>query len=47
MAKFWFKRIMAGKATIDDVPECWRESVQMLINEATKAGEDGDKANNA
>lgn len=36
MAKFWFKRILAGKATIDDVPERWRDSVQMMLNEAAK-----------
>lgn len=46
MAKFWFKRILAGKATIDDVPKRWRESVQMLINEAAKAGEDEQGAKN-
>lgn len=40
MAKFWFKRILAGKATIEDVPERWRESVQMMLNEQAKKGED-------
>lgn len=45
MAKFWYKRILAGKATIEDVPGRWRESVQMLINETEKVSkDDGDKA---
>lgn len=40
MAKFWFKLIIAGKRTIDDVPQLWRESVQMLLNEHSKSGQD-------
>lgn len=40
MAKFWFKRILAGKATIDDVPERWRESVQAYLDAESKKGED-------
>ena len=32
MVKFWVNRIHAGKATIDDVPERWREAVRLEIN---------------
>lgn len=31
MAKFWLTRIKQGKATIDDVPEKWREEVRALL----------------
>lgn len=31
MVKFWYKRIKRGKATIEDVPELWREQVQALL----------------
>ena len=31
MAKFWANRIKRGKATIDDVPEKWREEVRALL----------------
>ena len=31
MAKFWANRIKQCKATIDDVPERWREEVLALI----------------
>lgn len=27
MAKFWYNRIKMGKATIDDVPDKWKEEV--------------------
>lgn len=32
MVKFWYKRIKRGKATIEDVPELWREQVQALLD---------------
>ena len=31
MVKFWYKRIKRGKATIENVPELWREQVQALL----------------
>lgn len=31
MAKFWVNRIRQGKATIEDVPERWREEVRALL----------------
>ncbi len=31
MVKFWLNRIKSGKATIDDVPERWREEVRALL----------------
>lgn len=31
MAKFWATRIKIGKATIEDVPERWREEVRVLL----------------
>ena len=31
MVKFWANRIKQGKATIEDVPEKWREEVRVLI----------------
>ena len=32
MVKFWYKRIKRGKATIENVPELWREQVQALLD---------------
>lgn len=32
MAKIYYKRIKAGKMTIDDVPERWRAAVQALLD---------------
>lgn len=32
MAKFYYKRIKAGKCTIEQVPELWREQVQKLLD---------------
>ena len=32
MAKFWANRIKQGRASIDDVPERWREEVKSLLN---------------
>lgn len=34
MARLYYKRIMAGVMTIDDVPVRWREAVQELIDQA-------------
>lgn len=31
MDKFWANRIRQGKATIEDVPERWREEVRALL----------------
>ena len=32
MAKLYYKRIKAGQMTIDQVPEKWREAVQVLLD---------------
>ena len=32
MAKIYYRRIVAGKMTIEDVPERWREEVQALLD---------------
>lgn len=32
MVKFWYKRVKRGKATIEDVPELWREQVQSMLD---------------
>lgn len=32
MVRFWVNRIKFGKATINDVPEKWREIVRLLIS---------------
>lgn len=31
MAKFWYLRVKRGKATIDQVPELWREEVRKML----------------
>lgn len=33
MAKLYAKRIRAGKMTLEDVPERWREEVEALLAE--------------
>lgn len=33
MVAFYVKRIQAGKMTIDDVPERWREEVRKTLGE--------------
>lgn len=32
MAKIYYKQIIAGKMTIDDVPTKWREAVEKLLD---------------
>ena len=32
MAKIYYRRILAGSMTIEEVPERWREQVQALLN---------------
>lgn len=32
MAKIYYRRIIAGSMTIEEVPERWRERVQVLLN---------------
>lgn len=32
MVKFWYKRVKRGKATIDDVPELWRDDVRKMFD---------------
>lgn len=34
MAKIYYKRIIAGLMTIDDVPERWRAAVQEMLDES-------------
>ena len=31
MAKIYYRRILAGEMTIEDVPERWREEVQEML----------------
>lgn len=33
MVNFYVKRIRAGKMTIDEVPEKWREAVREALND--------------
>ena len=32
MAKIFYRRILAGLMTIDDVPDRWKEAVQKLLD---------------
>ena len=32
MAKIYYRRIIAGEMTIEDVPERWRAEVEALLN---------------
>jgi hypothetical protein len=32
MAKIYYRRILAGEMTIEDVPERWRDEVQALLD---------------
>lgn len=40
MAKFFYRRILQGKTTIDDVPITWKAEVQVLIDAAKKVAHD-------
>lgn len=40
MAKIYYKRIIAGKMTLEEVPERWREEVEELLEEAGYGAED-------
>lgn len=33
MAKIYYKRILSGQMTLDEVPEKWREEVRKLMEE--------------
>ncbi len=33
MAKIYYKRIVAGKMTLEDVPERWRAKVEAMLEE--------------
>ena len=33
MAKIYYRRIIAGEMTLDDVPERWKEAVRKLLEE--------------
>lgn len=33
MAKFWYKRIKAGKAELKDVPRLWRDDVEKMLGD--------------
>ena len=32
MAKIYYRKIKAGKMTIEDVPERWRDTVQAMLD---------------
>jgi len=32
MAKIYYRKIIAGQMTIDEVPERWKEAVQALLD---------------
>ena len=32
MAKIYYRRIVAGEMTLEEVPKRWREEVQVLLN---------------
>lgn len=34
MAKIYYRRIVAGEMTLEEVPERWREAVQRLLEES-------------
>lgn len=38
MVKFWYKRILAGKATLDDVPNKWHDEVAALLEKVAQDG---------
>jgi hypothetical protein len=33
MAKIYYRRIVAGEMTLEEVPERWRDEVQKLLDE--------------
>lgn len=33
MAKIYYKRILAGQMTLEEVPEKWREAVRQMLEE--------------
>jgi hypothetical protein len=33
MAKIYYRRIVAGEMTLEEVPERWRDEVQSLLDE--------------
>ena len=35
MAKIYYKRIIAGEMTLEDVPERWRAQVERMLEDAT------------
>lgn len=41
MAKIYYRRIKSGEITINDVPECWRDEVQALLDADENAYEPG------
>lgn len=38
MAKIYYKRILAGIMTIDDVPGLWKSAVQKMLDADSKEG---------
>lgn len=36
MAKIYYRRIKAGKMTLEEVPEHWREEVRKMLEEDTE-----------
>ena len=33
MAEFWYKLVVSGKKTLDQVPEKWRDIVEKMLEE--------------
>ena len=46
MAKIYYRRIIAGLMTIDEVPTRWREAVQKMLDE-DRANQEQEQAENA
>lgn len=46
MAKIYFRRIMAGEMTLDEVPTRWREAVRILLEEEYARREAEEQAKN-
>lgn len=38
MAKIYYRRILAGLMTLEDVPERWREAVRALLDDNQAGG---------
>ena len=45
MAKIYYKRIIKGEMTIDEVPERWREEVERMLEEAENGNTEKNEGN--